>query len=79
MAEARDEERISNVPYDRNVGVVTAWDLGMDDSTAIWFAQYVGKEVRLIDYYEASGYALDHYAKVSAGQGLPLPITYFAA
>ena len=50
MAEARDEERISNVPYDRNVGVVTAWDLGMDDGTAIWFAQYVGKEVRLIDY-----------------------------
>jgi len=69
MAGARDEERISNVPYDRNVGVVTAWDLGMDDSTAIWFAQYVGKEVRLIDYYEASGYALDHYAKVLQEKG----------
>ena len=69
MAEAREEERITSVPYDRNTGVITAWDLGMDDSTAIWFAQYVGKEVRLIDYYEASGYALDHYAKVLHEKG----------
>ena len=69
MAEAREEERITSVPYDRNTGVITAWDLGMDDSTAIWFAQYVGKEVRLIDSYEASGHALDHYAKVLHEEG----------
>ena len=69
MAGAREEGRITTVPYDRNTGVVTAWDLGIDDSTAIWFAQFVGKEVRLIDYYEASGYALDHYAKVLSEKG----------
>ena len=30
----------------------------------IWFIQFLGNEVRLIDYYEASGVGLDHYAKV---------------
>jgi len=55
------KDQICSVPYDSNASVVTAWDLGMDDSTAIWFAQYVGKEVHIIDYYESSGNALDHY------------------
>jgi phage terminase large subunit len=52
------------VPIDRAVPVHTAWDLGVSDFTAIWFIQCVGKERRLIDYYEASGVGLDHYAKV---------------
>src|SRR5690606_18299298 len=46
--------------------VVTAWDLGIGDSTAIWFAQLSGNEIRLIDYYEASGVGFDHYAAVLA-------------
>lgn len=62
MREATD--RIVSVPYDPSVPVVTAWDLGMSDSTAIWFMQVVGRERRIIDYYEASGAGLDHYAKV---------------
>lgn len=61
---AESEKRISRVPYDPAVTVWTAWDLGIGDSTAIWFAQTVGREVRVIDYYEASGVGLDHYAKV---------------
>lgn len=69
MLDAKKDGRISAVPYDKGTGVVTAWDLGMDDSTAIWFAQFVGKEIRIIDYYEASGYALDHYAKVLDEKG----------
>lgn len=64
MKRATEDNRITIVPYDRSLGVVTAWDLGMGDSTAIWFAQYVGAEVRLIDYYESSGVGLDHYANV---------------
>ena len=44
--------------------VHTAWDLGYDDATAIWFWQVVGKEVRFIDYYEASGQDIEHYVKV---------------
>ena len=41
----------------------TAWDLGIRDATAIWFAQAIGREVRLIDYYEASGVDLGHYVR----------------
>ena len=64
MREAETEGRICRVPHEPGVPVVTAWDLGVSDSTAIWFAQFVGKERRIIDYYEASGVGLDHYAKV---------------
>jgi phage terminase large subunit len=69
MKKAKEDKRISHVPYDPAVGVVTAWDLGIGDSTAIWFAQYVGQEIRIIDYYESSGVGLDHYAKVLNQRG----------
>jgi len=64
MKEATEDGRITRVPYDRAASVITAWDLGIGDSTAIWFAQYVAQEIRIIDYYENSGVGLDHYAKV---------------
>lgn len=44
--------RIMPVPWDSNYPVVTAWDLGIDDMTAIWFAQKIGLECRIIDYME---------------------------
>ena len=69
LLEADNQGRISNVPIDKAVPVHTAWDLGIGDSTAIWFCQQVGKEVRVIDYYEASGVGLDHYAKVLQAKG----------
>lgn len=56
--------RLTRVPWSPQLPVITAWDLGIDDATAIWFAQVAGGEVRLIDYYEASGVGFDHYAKV---------------
>lgn len=61
MAAAAD--RISGVPYEPTAMVYTAWDLGIRDSTAIWFAQVVGREIRLIDYYEATGADLGHYVR----------------
>ena len=64
MRQAEEEKRITGIPYEATTEVVTAWDLGIGDSTAIWFAQIVGREIRLIDYYEASGVGLDHYARV---------------
>lgn len=56
--------RMTSVPYDPAVPVVTAWDLGFSDSTAIWFAQQVGRELHIIDYYEGSGEGLHHYVKM---------------
>lgn len=69
LAEAEDAGRIGNVACDPALPVHTAWDLGIGDSTAIWFFQVVGKELRVIDHYEASGYSLAHYASVLEARG----------
>jgi phage terminase large subunit len=69
MRRAKDEDRVGEVRYDRAKSVVTAWDLGIGDSTAIWFAQFIGTEIHIIDYYEASGVGLDHYAIVLQEKG----------
>lgn len=61
MKACQEDGRIRRVDHDPALGVVTAWDLGIGDSTAIWFAQFVGTERRIIDYYECSGVGLDHY------------------
>lgn len=69
MKQAISDGRVCPVPYDTSTGVWTAWDLGIGDSTAIWFAQYAGREVHIIDYYENSGVGLDHYAKMLDKKG----------
>ncbi len=61
MAQAEKDKRIAGVPYEPTATTWTAWDLGIRDSTAIWFAQVVGREIRIIDYYEATGADLGHY------------------
>jgi hypothetical protein len=38
--------------------------LGVDDATAIWFVQIVGREIHIIDYYENHNEPLSHYAGV---------------
>ena len=57
------EERIAGVPYDPRLPVHTAWDLGVADSTVIWFIQVSGRETRLIDCLKGEGVGLDWYAK----------------
>lgn len=61
LAQAEIDGRITNVPYDSSVGVFTAWDLGIGDSTVIWFFQLVGREIHFIDHYESSGEDLGYY------------------
>lgn len=60
----RQESRITRVPWEARSEVETYWDIGWDDQTAIWFVQQVGKEVRLIDYYESRLAGPEHYIKV---------------
>jgi len=69
MAKAEAQGRICRVAYDPRLPVHTAWDLGMSDSTAIWFVQVVNREYRVIDYYRADGVGLDHYARVLQDRG----------
>ena len=65
LALAREQGRITKVPYDDALGVYTAWDLGVGDATAIWFFQVTtGGEIHFIDHYESSGEDLGHYISV---------------
>lgn len=61
---ATAEQRFTRVPYDAAKPVATFWDLGRADMTSIWFAQQIGFEYRLIDFYQNRGFALGHYLKV---------------
>jgi hypothetical protein len=63
MAALEADGRLCGVPYDPAVPVWTAWDLGIGDATAIVCAQLVGREVHVIDYYEATGEPLTHYVQ----------------
>jgi hypothetical protein len=64
LIDVKNDKRICEVPYDTSIPVETWWDLGIGDSTAIWFVQRVGEEIHVIDYYETSGESLYHYAEV---------------
>ena len=57
--------QVGRVPWEPNLPVFTSWDLGIADSTAVWFGQQLRGEpgVRIIDYYESSGEGLHHYIK----------------
>lgn len=68
LNQAEAANRICNVPHDPSVPVFTWWDLGIDDFTAIWFVQQVGRELHVIDYMEHTGEGLEYYAKAISGQ-----------
>jgi phage terminase large subunit len=55
IAAAEREGRIGDFPYNPHHRLVTSWDIGVDDYTAVWFIQDDGLQATVIDYYEASG------------------------
>ena len=55
IAKAEEEGRIGDFPHNPALPVRTAWDIGVDDYTAIWFIQDNGIFHTVIDYYEVSG------------------------
>jgi len=61
---AQTEGRICNVPYDPSCKVDTFFDLGIGDSTSVWFTQTVGRAIHVIDFYEARNEGLPHYCKM---------------
>lgn len=62
LNQAKQEGRIGNVALDPLLPLKAFWDLGGSgaraDATAIWIAQFVGREIRLLDHYEAQGQPL---------------------
>ena len=61
MQQVRKNGQITNIPYDPRLPVYTFWDLGRNDSTAIWFMQYFNSQYRFIRYYENSGENIQFY------------------
>ena len=61
LNEADDDNRVTTIPRDEIARLVCSWDLGISDSTCIWVAQVVGKEIQLIDATENHGVGLDYY------------------
>ena len=47
--------RIDKLPDNEHLPIDTYWDLGVSDSTTIWFIRQVGDEFHIVDYYENSG------------------------
>jgi phage terminase large subunit len=69
LREATDDGRITRVPYDQRQPVHTFWDLGFSDCTSIWFAQKVGFEYHLIDFYQNRLEKLPHYLGILQNKG----------
>ena len=59
-----EKKQLSRVAYDPALLVHTAWDLGVDDSTAIIFYQLLGNQILIIDYYENRREGLPHYIQL---------------
>ncbi|MFT8736580.1 MAG: PBSX family phage terminase large subunit [Zymomonas mobilis] len=62
LAKARSERRIGVIAADPLMTLRAVWDIGgtgaKADATAIWIVQYVGREIRFLDHYEAQGQPL---------------------
>jgi phage terminase large subunit len=62
LAQAKNEKRIGRVPFDPLMTVRLFFDIGgtgaKADAVSIWPAQFIGREIRCRDYYEAVGQPL---------------------
>tara|TARA_R100001594_G_scaffold110172_3_gene144916 strand:+ start:853 stop:2130 length:1278 start_codon:yes stop_codon:yes gene_type:complete len=64
IKDLEEKQQLTKIGYDPSLEVHTAWDLGVDDSTAITFFQKLGNQIMIIDYYENNREGLPHYVKV---------------
>lgn len=60
----RDAGNICTVHHDEYAKVYTAWDIGIGDSTSIWWFQVVRQEIHFINFYEAAGEGLAFYSRI---------------
>jgi phage terminase large subunit len=61
MRRITDLERITTVDYDPMFPCHTAFDLGFNDSTSIWWFQVVYGEIRVLDHHSSNGQAIPFY------------------
>ena len=61
MRRITDLDRITDIEYDPMFPCHTAWDLGFNDSTSIWWFQVVHGEIRVLDHHSSNGQAIPYY------------------
>lgn len=61
ISDIEQKKRICLLDHDPALTVDTYWDLGINDAMTCWFVQQSRMEVRIIDYFEASGEGLEFY------------------
>jgi len=61
MRRITDLDRITSVEYDPMFSCHTAWDLGFNDSTSIWWYQVIHGEIRVLDHHSSNGQAIPFY------------------
>ena len=61
MRRITDLGRITDIEYDDMFPCHTAWDLGFNDSTSIWWFQVVHGEIRVLDHHSSNGQAIPYY------------------
>lgn len=74
LRKAFEEERIGIVPFDPDVRVFTAWDIGRTDDTAIWWYQRVGNEIHIIDHISEAGGDPSYFASHILGVEVQIDI-----
>jgi len=62
LAQAKEQNRIGKVAADPLMSIKAFWDIGgtgaKADACAIWVAQFIGKSINVLNYYEAQGQPL---------------------
>lgn len=73
LADAKSEHRIGRVAADPLMTLRAFVDIGgtgaRADAFTIWIAQFIGKEIRVLDYYEAVGQPADAHLAWLRGRG----------
>lgn len=65
LLQLRSDKRVGHVPYDDNLLVHTAWDLGFNHTTAVWYFQ-IGNDgsIRVIDFHQESNLSLQGHIHI---------------
>jgi phage terminase large subunit len=80
LAEARAQGRIGEVKADPILPLRLFWDIGgagaKADACAIWVCQWVGQEIRVLDYIEGQGQVLGYYTNELRARGYSKAVCY---
>ena len=75
LTRLQSEGRLCQFPLQGRYPCVIAWDLGQADAMAMWCIQVTKTDIRLLNYYEASGEPVEHFARKLDEWKLRYPIT----